>query len=401
MTPAPEAAGPADRNDLPLGMNPVTDATVLLAIETTDPDLREAAAAACRKAGVRPLPLERTNGASRSRPDVDPWLLVGVLPAGERAIPDRLLQLVTVGYPGLPLLLLCRETLVRDVVVLNDGRVTLLGPPHAPEKVAAAIRSSLAPGPVAPGEWLAGRRLRIFRGPQWWAAALSRREPPAPDSDPGYPMVESGADGSGIAAVVPPADAPPPPQEAARALVERLRQYAAVPAAGVMAGVGGSGMGGSGYGQRFASEFGSDFGSPGTETPGGMMGAGVVGAGVVGAANDGAAAWLSGDASRWRLLQPAAGGGVWLLSSQRLPTVWSPSPDTPAGAIRSLPAGRGDLLLLTGHPGGAPWPGAEPSEAAPALRSLASGGGAALLEFLEARLAESDAAFSAVIVEVR
>lgn len=74
----------------------------------------------------------------------NPTLLITALERGERRIPDDAVSLMTREFPGLPLLLLCDDDLVRPTVSLQNGRVTLLGPPLTVERIASRIRIILA-----------------------------------------------------------------------------------------------------------------------------------------------------------------------------------------------------------------------------------------------------------------
>ena len=71
-------------------------------------------------------------------------LAVGVLPAGARKIPADLAGLVTDQLPGLPLVLVAEEPLVRPVVSLHDGLVTLIEPPVSVARLTSCARSLLA-----------------------------------------------------------------------------------------------------------------------------------------------------------------------------------------------------------------------------------------------------------------
>jgi hypothetical protein len=80
---------------------------------------------------------------------VVPAVVVSLLAAGERKIPDALAQLMTSDFPGLPLLLLSTDELVRPTISLQEGRVTLLGAPHAAERISTRLRILLADQDVA------------------------------------------------------------------------------------------------------------------------------------------------------------------------------------------------------------------------------------------------------------
>jgi hypothetical protein len=79
-----------------------------------------------------------------SSPGQRPALIISALSTGERRISDDLVVLMTQRYPGLPLLMLCTDELVRPTVSLQDGRVTLLGPQLTVERIAARVRILVA-----------------------------------------------------------------------------------------------------------------------------------------------------------------------------------------------------------------------------------------------------------------
>ncbi|MFO0744413.1 MAG: hypothetical protein U1F43_01920 [Myxococcota bacterium] len=70
----------------------------------------------------------------------DPALVLAELPAGERRIPEYVLDLLVQRCPDARVLLLSHDPLVRPTVMLQDGRVTLLGPPFEPERIAEQMR---------------------------------------------------------------------------------------------------------------------------------------------------------------------------------------------------------------------------------------------------------------------
>jgi len=340
--------------------------TVLVSTSELDPALQPAVMAACEQAKAVPMRWNRADGPAPS--GISPALLIGVLPAGERRIPDDLLHGVTKTHPGLPLLLLCKETLVRDAVVLNDGRVTLLGQPLTAEKIAARISAVIsARGAAENAAGPAG--LRVVRGANWWASAVTRfagGRPPA--GEPTFPYLV-GSEGEGFAAVV--TAHPPEPAESAgiKNALDSLRRMSVT-----SAGASGSSQSGALLPLRSA------------------------------------AVWLPSDASQWSIFVPPTApdsaspnppqSSAWLISSLRLPSVWNAaSAETP---LRTLKAGGGDLMLLHSDPAGSPWPAGPLGrpEDRDEIRRIAQGGGSAVLEFLDARLNKFDGNFAAVLVEV-
>ena len=128
----------------------MNDWTVVLAEQRMTPELVQMAHEACARAGVD---VHAWNEAGR----VDGLMgraamAIGVLAAGARQIPSDLAGLVTDQLPGLPLLLLAEEPLVRPVVSLRDGLVTLVEPPLSTARLAGCVRALLAGGPPDPPE---------------------------------------------------------------------------------------------------------------------------------------------------------------------------------------------------------------------------------------------------------
>jgi len=77
------------------------------------------------------------------RPAEAAELLVSVLAPGERRLPADAVVAMTED-PGLRLLLLCTDELIRPSVTIADGRVVLLGPPLTEQRIAARLRIQLA-----------------------------------------------------------------------------------------------------------------------------------------------------------------------------------------------------------------------------------------------------------------
>src|SRR5689334_20026250 len=113
--------------------------TVLLAVEHLDNALLDLLQDACVRAGAQPVQW-RINDPM---PAQAPAFLVAGLQQGERRIAAPLVKVVNEVAPGLPLLLVSREELVRPTVVVQDGRAVLMGPPltqhHISERMAALL----------------------------------------------------------------------------------------------------------------------------------------------------------------------------------------------------------------------------------------------------------------------
>lgn len=106
-------------------------------------------------------------------------LAIGVLPLGARRIPGELAALVTEQLPGLPLVLLAQERLVRPLISLEEGRVSLLESPLEPALLTSCARALLAEAaPVQAGWWAAAAAegtaidRREYRVGRCWIGAL-------------------------------------------------------------------------------------------------------------------------------------------------------------------------------------------------------------------------------------
>jgi hypothetical protein len=427
---------------------PVGRPTVLLAAAGMDAGVRDAVSSACGEVGATPVGWP-VNGSALDLHHEPPALMIGQLPAGRRRIPDELVLAVTRDHPGTPLLLLCREPLVRDTVVLNEGRVTLLGEPLTPAKLSARLRSLLS-GAEATGEMRA-----VLRGEGWWAARIAGPNSPSAVGFPNAWAASGGVGGAG--GVLLPTAALLADEDSSAVTAATFLRPAPSPGSASASAPGSSGMTGSGPSAPMSSS------------------ANLPGAG----ASPAAAATLAADGSdplrraareirRGRSLdaallrdvglpEPAAlvrlasdggpgrwvfspGARAWLLSSSRLPRVWRAGGPA-GGAARTVPALPGDLVIVlppdaadassaeadrstggfraavppdpysssgfsasgtglsagpsAGAAGaGLPFPPAD----AEAVRKAAGSGGAAVLDLLRRR---PDLAPAAVIVEVR
>jgi hypothetical protein len=127
---------------------------MVLAERRMDPALAQVVREACGRAAIDCFSwngIDRVDGlagrAARAR---------GVLHAGARRIPGDLTGLITDQLPGLPLLLVAEEPLVRPVVSLHDGLVTLLESPLSVGRLTSCARGLLAervPTTGAEREW--------------------------------------------------------------------------------------------------------------------------------------------------------------------------------------------------------------------------------------------------------
>jgi hypothetical protein len=327
----------------------MSDEVVLVATARLDPDLRRLVTEACDHARVRPVFWSATGPESplAAGGGLAPFLLLAVLPAGVRTIPDDVVAIVTQAFPALPLLLLCAEPLIRHSISLHGGQVTLLGQPHTREKISARMRTAVV-GRVAGtdsgrsgtqnGEGLV--RVREMRGREWWAGVVARdteAEQRAPDAGDLLPSVCT-LGRHGIAGLIP-----------------LNPKHPVAPSALQQAALG------------LASA----------------------------APSEAAAAWFSPTAFQWSFYVPKPGIQFWLYSPLRLPSVFKVL--GAGGAWRTLGAASGDVVVvLASDPvdGNGHSPDAD-------LWRVAEGGGPAVLDYLQSRLASRPSAGAALIVELR
>jgi hypothetical protein len=193
-----------------LAATPSVDRTVIIATAGLDDEASASAQEACLRLSARPLLWSAE--ASQPAPTLAENTAVAVvaaLPPGERQIPERLYRLATRDWPGAPLLLLCRESLVRPSVTLQNGRVTLVEPPFSVRRIASRLRVIFADarGPRRP-ERRAARTEPVTREHQragFWVGAVL--------GSAGIPWVDQ----TGLTAVVPAGDALPSADLLARA----------------------------------------------------------------------------------------------------------------------------------------------------------------------------------------
>jgi hypothetical protein len=131
-------------------------AIVLVATHRLEPSRAADVGSACRRAGAEPVEWQPSAG---DPPGVPALVIAGLRP-GERRIPPDLVTLATQTRPGLRLLLLCAEPLIRPTLTLQGGQITLLGPPFTAERVYSRVRVLLADGE------------REHLRDHWWLAPL-------------------------------------------------------------------------------------------------------------------------------------------------------------------------------------------------------------------------------------
>jgi hypothetical protein len=113
--------------------------TALLISDHLDPALRPRLERAVELARLAMRTWEpRVPGTER--PDV---ILAGIT-QGSRKLPDALVQLADETYPGTPVLLVSPEPLVQPVVMLQGGRLCLLGPPHSMKSFVTQLKIALS-----------------------------------------------------------------------------------------------------------------------------------------------------------------------------------------------------------------------------------------------------------------
>jgi hypothetical protein len=348
---------------------------VIIATRNLEGALSEAREA-CQRAGAVAIPWD----GQAPLPELpkglaaQPLAVLGALASGERQIPEELLRLCTQDRPGASLLLLCRESLVRPTVSLQNGRVNLIEPPFSVRRIASRLRLMLAPPGAERGEEertsligeAASALVTVHQHQQtaYWVGALAREGPMDGPAAPHPPALLE--EGRGLTVLVP---APGSPVRAAE-VGERCTQAADI----VLHGGDPAALG-----ARLHESLGAS-------------------AGLL---------FLSARGDEWLVYWPGIAWRLWLFSTQRMPSWWdlgSTAADNAARCLR-LSACSGDVVMIL-PASAADWAGsaAGPGQSGQVSADLADAavdGGPALLETIAARWRGQRESACALILEVR
>lgn len=279
-------------------------------------------------------------------------LLIAGLTPGEREIPEDIVRLMTRAIPGLPVLLLCDEPLTRPSVSLQNGRVTLLGPPFSRTRIYSRLRVLLADRGVPAESVVAGAARPVVtcerQRTQWWVAALDAWGPRA-GLAPRTPVLLHQSTAKGLTAVLPASGGAPLPS--IERVVEAVRR----------------------------SEPDAEKEAALSE----LLGAGV---GLI---------HLSPAAREWLFYWPAAAWPLLIHSSTRLPPRFDlgATIERLESRILRLSAASGDLVVGTTR--------VAPAAMADSMWEAMADGGPVLLDLFTHTLRDQPASFSGVLVEVR
>jgi hypothetical protein len=97
--------------------------------------------------------------ANAERP---PFVVLGMLSAGARRLPDALVEAAELRWPTLPVVVLAGEELSAPEIAWSGGRLLLISPPHDAAVLAERLRSLRPEPPPPPRRWRHGG-LRIHR----------------------------------------------------------------------------------------------------------------------------------------------------------------------------------------------------------------------------------------------
>lgn len=182
-------------------MEPVN--ALVAAIFTMRRPLASAAGEACAAVGVSTVAFDGV-----TPPAAPVALVIAELNAGNRRVPQNVLDAVSHVGGRARLLLLCSETLVRPHVCTQGGRVMMASPPHTPGRLANRIRMLLAGTEVKAGSSSLQRTER-FAERCWVSTFQSEGTPPG--------VVMQRVDGSGMTCVL-----SPPGTQDTDALLEKV-----------------------------------------------------------------------------------------------------------------------------------------------------------------------------------
>jgi hypothetical protein len=339
--------------------------TVVVSTTGLEDDLAACIREACQHAGALPLSWagDSADPGVAMEPGAAAGAVLAALGPGERQIPDHLVRFVTEERPGAPLLLLCRESLVRPSVTLQNGRVTLVEPPFSVRRIASRLRVILASGPGQPPTSLhatvPGGDLVMteYQRPGHWMGVLSLAEP-----DPAAPRWAPGIDqGRGLTAVV--RAGPGAGDVDLEALVDLLT--------------------GGGAPEALADAL------PELVGP------------------DDGVIHLPPRGDEWLLFWPRAERPLWLCSTMRLPPCWdlaATAQESPGRCLRVTAAGGDMVVALTA--GLSDWALGAASPGVPALvptelTDAVADGGPALLEAIAGRMRGQPGGAGALVIEAR
>jgi len=289
---------------------------------------------ACVEAGINAVSLD--DGASLSTPAS---LVIAELPAGDRRVPQRVLDAVALAGGRARLLLLCAEALVRPHVATQGGRVVMVSPPHTPGRLANRIRVLLADGSPQTAAGDLERRERITD--RWWLCSFQ-----SAGTEPGVWLQT--ADAMGMTAVL-----PPPQHSAGPELLEQVVDL--------------------------LSRERSDEARLG---------------GLSELAGPCAVVHLSALSDRWLFCWPSPTWPLWVHSVQRLPPLADVAGRSAHQRTWSMTAAPGDLLLASTAPLG------DDEEDRAALRRALEEGGPAAVDLIASRAQDPEVPLCGLAVEV-
>ncbi len=152
-------------------------------------EAQRALRAACQTLGIEVAPAEERSGE----------LLLAGLQVGERQVPVEVAERLAGSGGGAQVVLLAGEPLVRGHVVLGNGRIHLLAPPHDSDKLAARLRN-VVEGRAPAGGDAVPYRSELFRMVERWSsdywASILGASPQTPADEIGkLQLVEKRSDG--------------------------------------------------------------------------------------------------------------------------------------------------------------------------------------------------------------
>lgn len=344
--------------------------TLVLIAESSalDVEARQVIATAIGAAGYQVMTSETMLGPN----SILPRVVIATLGAGERKIPSPVVTLMNGRAVGVPLVLLCAEALSQNAVVLQGGRLYLVGRPWQAERVAAMLvraadaqafaalrdeQESQSPSnyQVQIGQETKGVMTRESLRPQWWVSAIMARalgQAAAPVVSPSFHQ----RFGEGLTALLPLDPTQEPHGEQIEAIGATVREDITIKEKQA----------------RLQQLCGDRV----------------------------AVLHLSPAADSWVIFWPRPEHPLWLLSPLRLPNTWNVSASLNGRGQRLLQwtAASGDIFLAATAP--LPLDPAS-AKAGTDTHAIYGAGGPALLDILERDLEESKAPFNGLIIEVR
>lgn len=146
--------------------------TAVVSIDGASDEVVRLIETACRLAKLDITPWQPAEDGSWPAVEA-PVIAVGVLRSGERRVPVSLVQATRL-FPGLPVVLVASEPLVKEVLIFNRHQLSLVDPSITADKLATHLVRIIQTASRSPDVAFVDHYTRVVRPSFGWAAAVSR-----------------------------------------------------------------------------------------------------------------------------------------------------------------------------------------------------------------------------------